>query len=53
VFGTRYPREAALAVVVMCTGAASWFRPHGRLSRAEIARRHQELALDLVGYRER
>jgi AcrR family transcriptional regulator len=50
VFTTRYPLEAARAMVVMCTGVASWYRPEGRLSRTQVARRYQELALDLVGY---
>lgn len=50
-FHTAHPVEAARAVVVMCTGVASWYKPAGRLSRIQIARRYQALALDLVGYR--
>ena len=50
-FSTPLPDEAARAIVVMCTGVASWFSPRGSLSRAEVVRRYQQLALDLVGAR--
>lgn len=50
-FHTAHPADASRAVVVMCTGVASWFNPDGRLSRAQVARRYQDLALDLVAYR--
>jgi AcrR family transcriptional regulator len=49
VFGTELPREAARAIVVMCTGVASWFSPAGRLSRDQVVERYQSLALDMVG----
>jgi AcrR family transcriptional regulator len=49
VFTTPIPLEASRAVVVMCTGVAGWFSPKGPLSRAEIARRYERLALDMVG----
>ncbi|MQA13240.1 MAG: TetR family transcriptional regulator [Pseudonocardiaceae bacterium] len=48
-FRTEYPQEASRAVVVMCTGVASWYHPEGPLTREEIAQRYQVLALDLVG----
>ena len=48
-FTTTLPREAARAIVVMCTGVASWFSPRGKLSRDQIVRRYQRLALDMVG----
>jgi AcrR family transcriptional regulator len=48
-FTTTLPREAARAIVVMCTGVASWFSPGGKLSRDQIVRRYQRLALDMVG----
>jgi AcrR family transcriptional regulator len=51
VFHTAYPKEAARAIVVMCTGVASWYRPDGPLTRSEVAGRYQELALDLAGRR--
>ncbi|TVT52486.1 TetR/AcrR family transcriptional regulator [Amycolatopsis rhizosphaerae] len=51
VFHSPFPREAARAIVVMCTGVAGWYKPHGRLSRDQVARRYQELALDLAGRR--
>ncbi|WP_219416187.1 TetR/AcrR family transcriptional regulator [Pseudonocardia nigra] len=49
VFTTPEPQEAARAIVVMCTGVASWFSAKGRLDRAEVMRRYQRLALDMVG----
>jgi AcrR family transcriptional regulator len=52
VFTTPIPHEASRAIVVMCTGVASWFSPGGRMSRAEVVRRYQRLALDMVGAHE-
>jgi len=49
VFTTALPQEAARAIVVMCTGVAGWFSPRGKLSREEVVRRYQRLALDMVG----
>ena len=49
VFATPIPLEASRAIVVMCTGVASWFSPKGPMSRAEVVRRYQRLALDMVG----
>jgi AcrR family transcriptional regulator len=48
-FTTTLPVEAARAIVVMCTGVAGWFSPRGKLSREQVVRRYQRLALDLVG----
>jgi AcrR family transcriptional regulator len=48
-FRTPLPEEAARAVVVMCTGVAAWFSPHGSLGRDEVVDRYQRLALDMVG----
>jgi hypothetical protein len=48
-FTTTLPREAARAIVVMCTGVASWFSPGGKLSRGQVVRHYQRLALDMVG----
>jgi AcrR family transcriptional regulator len=52
VFSTPIPLEASRAIVVMCTGVASWFSPKGPLSRHEIARNYQRLALDMAGARQ-
>jgi hypothetical protein len=52
VFTTTLPQEAARAVVVMCTGVASWFSPRARLSRDQVVKRYQRLALDMVGVRD-
>jgi AcrR family transcriptional regulator len=48
-FTTPLPLEASRAIVVMCTGVASWFSPRARLSRDEVVQRYQRLALDMVG----
>jgi AcrR family transcriptional regulator len=48
-FATTLPREAARAIVVMCTGVASWFSPRGKLSRDQVVKHYQRLALDMVG----
>jgi AcrR family transcriptional regulator len=48
-FTTTLPREAARAIVVMCTGVASWFSPRGKLSRDQVVKHYQRLALDMVG----
>jgi AcrR family transcriptional regulator len=50
-FTTTLPLEAARAIVVMCTGVASWFSPRGKLSREQVVKRYQRLALDMVGAR--
>jgi AcrR family transcriptional regulator len=51
VFTTTLPQEAARAIVVMCTGVASWFSPRGKLSREQVVQRYQRLALDMAGAR--
>ena len=51
VFTTPYPREAARAVVTMCSAVASWYRARGALTPEEVTARYQDLALALVGYR--
>ena len=53
VFTTSYPTEAARAILSMCQAAATWFRPDGPLTEAEIARRYVTLALDTVAFRRR
>jgi AcrR family transcriptional regulator len=40
------PRVAAYAVLAMLTGVCTWYRPGGRLGRAEIVALHVDLALD-------
>jgi AcrR family transcriptional regulator len=51
VFTTTLPKEASRAIVVMCTGVASWFSPKGRLRQEQVVQRYQRLALDMVGLR--
>jgi AcrR family transcriptional regulator len=50
-FTTTLPLEAARAIVVMCTGVAGWFSPRGKLSREQVVKRYQRLALDMMGAR--
>jgi AcrR family transcriptional regulator len=52
VFTTTLPLESARAIVVMCTGVTSWFSPRGRLSRGQVVKRYERLALDMVGARD-
>lgn len=49
VFGTRFPREAGLAVITMCTGVAQWFRQDGPMTPEELAERYREIARMAVG----
>jgi len=42
-------RVAAYAILAMLTGACTWYRPQGRLSRAEVVRLHTGLALRACG----
>lgn len=48
VFTTAYPREAARAVINMGYSVASWYRPSGEVSPAEMANRYVDLALGTV-----
>lgn len=47
-FGTSYPRQAATAIITMCTGIAQWYRAEGTLTPADLASRYQNFALRLV-----
>jgi AcrR family transcriptional regulator/DNA-binding XRE family transcriptional regulator len=50
-FDNRRPREAARAVVTMCTALAQWYRTDGPLTPEEIATQYVQFALDLVRHR--
>jgi AcrR family transcriptional regulator len=50
VFTTAYPAEAARWIVTACSAVATWFDSAGPLSGAEMVHRHQQLALNAVGY---
>lgn len=52
-FTTRYPREAARAVINMGYSVASWYSASGDVSPGEMADRYVELALGTVGYEHR
>lgn len=47
-FGTPHPKDAARAVVTMCTSIPHWYRAGGPASPEEIARRYVRFALDLM-----
>ena len=47
-FRTPHPREAARAVVTMCTALPTWFSPGGPLSPEQIARQYVDFALDVM-----
>jgi hypothetical protein len=47
-FVTPDPRLAARAIINMGTAVASWYRPGGALSPAELAAAYSRLALALV-----
>lgn len=49
VFRTVYPRDAARAVIGLCTALSGWYTPGGRLGREELATRYTGFALGLVG----
>jgi AcrR family transcriptional regulator len=48
VFRTPEPAEAARAIVVMCTGVASWFSPDGPATPEQMVERYQRLSLDML-----
>jgi AcrR family transcriptional regulator len=50
-FRTPLPDEASRAIVVMCTGVASWYSDRGPIGRPQMVERYQRLALDMVGAR--
>ncbi|MGV9800887.1 TetR family transcriptional regulator [Mycobacterium sp. NPDC003449] len=49
-FAVDAPREAARAVVTMCTGLAQWYSTSGPASAEQIARWYVGFALDVVRY---
>ncbi len=48
-FTTRYPREAARAIIEMGSSVSSWYRVGGELSPEEMSVRYRELARGTVG----
>jgi AcrR family transcriptional regulator len=44
------PKEAARAIVTMCTAVATWYHRDGPLSADEIVRIYRDLALRTAGY---
>lgn len=46
---TAAPKEAARAVVTMCTAIVQWYRPDGPTTPGRIAEQYVEFALDLLG----
>lgn len=51
VFCTPHPKEAARAVVTMCSAVAQWYRSRGGLAPDEVTACYQDMALALVEHR--
>jgi AcrR family transcriptional regulator len=49
-FRTPRPKEAARAVVTLCTALPQWFRVPGPSTAEQVAAQYVEFALDLVRY---
>jgi len=49
-FRTSRPKEAARAVVTLCTALPQWFRVPGPSTAEQVAAQYVEFALDLVRY---
>ncbi|MEV7843372.1 TetR/AcrR family transcriptional regulator [Streptomyces cyaneofuscatus] len=49
VFTTPYPREAARAIVTMCTGVSQWYRSEGEHTPRELAERYRVMTRMTVG----
>jgi hypothetical protein len=47
-FGVARPREAARAVVTLCTALPQWWAPNGPSTPEQTAEQYVEFALDLV-----
>jgi len=47
-FRTPHPREAARAVVTMCTSIVQWYKPAGPLTSSDIVAQYVRFALDLM-----
>jgi TetR/AcrR family transcriptional regulator, cholesterol catabolism regulator len=47
-FATGYPRDAARAIVTMCSAMSNWYRPEGPLGHAELAARYVEFSLGIA-----
>lgn len=47
-FRTPHPKEAARAVVTMCTSIVQWYKPDGPLRPADIVDQYVRFALDLM-----
>lgn len=52
-FRTSQPKEAARAIVTMCTALPQWFRVAGPASAEQVAAQYVDFALDLVRSRAR
>jgi TetR/AcrR family transcriptional regulator, cholesterol catabolism regulator len=47
-FATPYPRDAARAIVTMCSAMSNWYRPEGPLGRDELTSRYVEFSLGIA-----
>jgi AcrR family transcriptional regulator len=48
-FATKHPRQAARNIVLLCSAFATWYRPGGGSTAAEMAEVQADLALAMVG----
>jgi AcrR family transcriptional regulator/transcriptional regulator with XRE-family HTH domain len=51
-FRAEHPREAARAVVTMCTALPTWWRHGGPLTPEDVAERYVGVALDVMCFRD-
>jgi AcrR family transcriptional regulator/transcriptional regulator with XRE-family HTH domain len=47
-FRTPYPKEAARAVVTMCTSIAQWFKPDGPLTPEDLVEQYVDFAVNVM-----
>jgi AcrR family transcriptional regulator len=49
-FTTAHPADACRAILTMCQGVATWYRPDGPMQPSEIARLYTGFCLGVVGH---
>lgn len=47
-FRTEFPRDAARAIVTMCSSMSTWYRPDGALGQVELSERYVQFSLGIV-----
>lgn len=51
-FVAEDPRQAASAIIAMCSAVAGWYHPGGRLSQESIQDMYVQMGLRLLGHRD-